>query len=68
MSIPACFRAECEFCGKDVDIRVEGVHQWTSGWVKVRDAGGGHGVSLPKREDRWAHKSCVIGRGALRLV
>ena len=56
--IPDRYRAACEFCGKDVDVRENGVHQHTSGWVMNR-TGGGHGVSLPERANRWAHKSCV---------
>ena len=63
--IPERFRAACELCGKDLDIRADGVHQRTSGWVKNRTGGGGHGVSCPKRENRWAHGACVdlVARG-----
>lgn len=57
--IPGAFRATCDFCGRDLDTRKEGAHQWTSGWVKVRDAGGGHGISLPERANKWAHGDCV---------
>jgi len=63
MDIPTRFRAECEFCkGRygPIDIRTEGVHQFTSGWVMVRDGGGGHGISLAKRDPtRWAHRICI---------
>lgn len=57
--IPERFRSTCELCGHELDVRSDGVHQFTSGWVKNRSGGGGHGVSLPKRENRWAHGYCV---------
>jgi hypothetical protein len=57
--IPTRFKAACEFCGYDLDTRKEGVHQWTAGWVMQREGGGGHGISLAKRENRWAHRHCV---------
>lgn len=59
MNIPERFRAPCEFCGRELDVRAEGTHQRTTGWVKVRAGGGGHGVSLAERENRWAHGWCV---------
>jgi hypothetical protein len=58
-SIPARFRSVCAFCGHDLDTREPGVHQWTAGWVMNRSSGGGHGISLPQRENRWAHRQCV---------
>ena len=57
--IPERFLRKCELCGHDLDTSKEGVHQWTSGWVRQRSGGGGHGISLAKREDRWAHHYCV---------
>lgn len=57
--IPTARRATCEFCPEPVDIGAEGTHQYTTGWVMLREGGGGHGVSLPKREPRWAHKHCI---------
>jgi len=57
--IPERFRGKCEFCGHLLDVRADGVHQRTSGWVKNRSGGGGHGVSLPQRENKWAHGYCV---------
>ena len=59
MPIPDRYRKACEFCNEAVDAREEGVHQWTSGWVMQRGGGGGHGISLPERADRWAHRYCV---------
>ena len=53
---------KCEFCNFEVGIREIGVHQYTRGWVKSRAGGGGHGVSLPERENRWAHGTCVERR------
>lgn len=66
--IPTRFRANCEICKKPLDVRAEGVHQRTSGWVKNREDGGGHGVSLPEREPRWAHGDCVyrVKRGWIK--
>jgi hypothetical protein len=59
-SIPARFRAPCALgCGHDLDTREAGVFQWTSGWVMNRQGGGGHGISLPERQARWAHRHCV---------
>lgn len=57
--IPDRFRAVCEFCHQALDVRDRGVHQRTSGWVMIREGGGGHGISLPERENRWAHGQCV---------
>lgn len=59
MNIPERFRAKCEFCPHELDIRAIGVHQFTTGWVKNRAGGGGHAVALPTRENRWAHGHCI---------
>ena len=60
--IPARFRTLCDIC-KDpnypIDIRHFGIAQFTSGWVLQRPGGGGHAISLPKRENRWAHAGCI---------
>jgi hypothetical protein len=58
-STPTRFRALCEECSEPLDIREPGSHQFISGWVKNREGGGAHGVSLPKREHRWMHSWCV---------
>jgi hypothetical protein len=65
--IPERYRAKCEYCGQEVDVRAEGSHQHVSGWVKNRSGGGGHGVSVPVRANRWAHSWCVdsASRGTL---
>jgi hypothetical protein len=70
MEIPARFQATCELCADALDIRAMGVHQWTCGWVMQREGGGGHGVSLPVRENRWAHGRCVerASKGTLAQV
>ena len=57
--IPTRFLNRCEFCKLELDTREPGVHQYTRGWVKNRSGGGGHGVSLPERELRWAHGYCI---------
>lgn len=57
--IPSRFKALCEFCKRDLDTRMDGTHQWTSGWVMQRRAGGGNAIAMPKRENRWAHRQCV---------
>lgn len=57
--IPERFRAECEFCHLELDVRQTGTHQWTAGWVMQREGGGGHGISLAERAPRWAHRYCV---------
>jgi hypothetical protein len=57
--IPSAFRANCEFCKTEIDTRAEGTHQHTSGWVKVRSGGGGHGISLAQRDSRWACGYCI---------
>lgn len=59
MTIPSRFVRKCFLCPNDLDIRADGVHQWVAGWVKNREGGGGHGISLPQREDKWAHRQCV---------
>ena len=58
-AIPDKYRATCEFCRHELDVRDRGIYQRTSGWVMNRAGGGGHGVSLPERETRWAHGLCV---------
>jgi hypothetical protein len=50
---------KCEFCKLTVRPQEVGVYQWTAGWVKQRVGGGGHGISLPQRANRWAHAYCV---------
>jgi len=57
--VPTIHRAKCYFCGHELDTREGGVHQHVSGWVMNREGGGGHGVSLPRRENMWAHHDCV---------
>jgi hypothetical protein len=57
--IPDRFKSTCEFCSKELDTRADGVHQWTAGWVMQRSGGGGHGISLPQRANRWAHPWCI---------
>jgi hypothetical protein len=57
--IPAHRRTACTLCQRDLDTGEPGVYQWTSGWVMRREGGGGHGVSLPERANKWAHRSCV---------
>ena len=60
LNIPARFVATCEFCGHELDMRAEGTHQHiTDGWVKIRDGGGAHGVSLLQRDNKWAHGWCI---------
>lgn len=62
-AIPARYRTKCENqnCQRIIDIRVDdgSVCQFTSGWVMQRSGGGGHGVMMPKRENRWMHRECV---------
>jgi hypothetical protein len=57
--IPARYCVACELCGRPLDVRDKGVYQHTRGWVMNRAGGGGHGVSLPERDPRWAHGRCV---------
>jgi len=66
-TIPDRYKAKCEFCGYELDTREAGVHQYTSGWVMNRAGGGGHGISVPERANRWAHRQCVerVARGQL---
>jgi hypothetical protein len=66
--IPERFRANCEYCGKELDVRADGTHQRISGWAKNRSGGGAHGVSVPVRENKWAHGWCVDAatRGTLK--
>lgn len=52
-------RRKCDLCPDDLDVEAFGVYQWTAGWVLRRAGGGGHGISLPERERRWAHGTCV---------
>jgi len=59
VTTPARYRMACEFCRQELDVRDSGVYQHTAGWVMNRQGGGGHGVSLPQRANRWAHRWCV---------
>jgi hypothetical protein len=52
--IPERFKRQCALGDHEIDIRGVGVYQWTAGWVMQREGGGGHGVSLPQRADKWA--------------
>lgn len=58
-AVPERDRAICELCGEMLDTRLDGTHQWVSGWVKNRTGGGGHGISLAQRRNRWAHGACI---------
>ena len=60
--VPGRFTAHCEFCNRELDTRQNGVHQWTCGWVMQRSGGGGHGISLAQRSNRWAHQQCIERR------
>jgi hypothetical protein len=60
--IPARYRATCEFCQRELNTTESGVHQFTKGWVMNRAGGGGHGVSLPERELRFACGYCIKRR------
>ena len=66
--IPERFRARCQFCAQELDTRAEGTHQRISGWAMNRSGGGAHGVSLPARENLWAHRWCIDAktRGTLQ--
>lgn len=57
--IPERFQAKCVFCDEVLDVRADGTHQRISGWAKNRTGGGAHGVSLPERENKWAHSWCI---------
>lgn len=72
LRIPDAYRAACDVCHEALDTRANGVCQYTHGWVMQRAGGGGHGVSCPERDPRWAHGRCVElvaagreGQGAL---
>ena len=62
--IPEGYRVPCELCGLDLDVRRDGVFQWTEGWVEKRPGGGGHGISCPVRVRRWSHGHCVRNAAA----
>lgn len=59
VGVPIRFHSRCELCQGVLNTQLPGNHQRTTGWVKNRSGGGGHGVSLPERENRWAHGYCV---------
>jgi hypothetical protein len=59
LNIPTRRKSVCKLCGQELDIEAPGVHQWVAGWVMNRTGGGGHGISLPKRENLWAHGHCI---------
>lgn len=59
LRIPDAYLAHCDLCGGDLDIRADGVHQWTAGWVMQRAGGGGHAIRCVDRARRWAHRGCV---------
>jgi len=64
--IPPHLRAKCEFSPPDkphyLNISDDGVHQRVCGWVKNRSGGGGHGVSLPERQNKWVCQYCLERR------
>ena len=51
-------------CGDPLDVRQNGVHVYTSGWVENRRDGGGHAIRLPRKEQRYACKFCVDKQAA----
>jgi len=51
--------AQCEFCKKYVDAMAYGTFRFVSGWEENRRAGGTHAISLPQRQDRFAHAHCI---------
>lgn len=57
--IPERFQATCDFCRQPLDMRANGVHQFTEGWVEKRKAGGGHAISLAVRKPLYAHGPCI---------
>jgi len=57
--IPTANRTSCALGGGTIDFDAFGVFQWTAGWVEKRPAGGGHGISTPARDPRWACGACV---------
>ena len=59
IAIPDKYKVKCDLCPDFLDVRSNGVYQYTSGWVMNREGGGGHGISLPERAPRWAHRLCV---------
>ena len=64
-TVPTRFRVRCALCPHELDTRLANgsICQWTAGWVLQRAGGGGHGVSLPERANRWAHRQCVEREG-----
>jgi hypothetical protein len=58
-AIPDRYRVACDTCGRALDVRDKGIYQRTTGWVMNRAGGGGHGVSVPERANRWACGVCV---------
>jgi hypothetical protein len=61
LETPEKFKRKCELCGNDIDLRESDLHQWMSGWVKIRrnESGGVHNIALPMTEDRWVHGYCI---------
>ena len=59
MTIPDRFRARCDFCGDELDIRRPGVFVLKLGWVKNRSQGGGNALALPKSQGRYACMHCI---------
>lgn len=57
--IPSRYRAKCEFCSREINTQSNDVFQLTAGWVRRRAGGGGHGVSLAARANRWACSYCI---------
>jgi len=59
LRIPEWRRAQCAYCKDVLDMEAFGVCRYVEGWVMRRRGGGGHGVSIPKQHNRWAHGRCV---------
>lgn len=49
----------CFYCANPVNPTEIGTCQYTAGWVKLREGGGGHGVMIPQRQSLFAHGTCV---------
>ncbi len=52
-------KVACEECGRELRDDGPGTYVRTSGWVKVRTAGGGNAVALPEREPRFMCNVCI---------
>jgi hypothetical protein len=49
----------CHFCGEPVDPTETGTYRRVTGWIQLRQGGGGHAIRLTSPPESFAHSWCI---------